>query len=475
MNDERDADDWQHAMLEAALEERFGERPPDLAAAVLERTRGAAAPHADAEPLRARGGRWFATAAALLGVGVVLAVRAFGPDPRGADPAAPAATPQDRDLRLLPLDPGAEWTYRVRRDGAEREVTMRVLSRLPAPVVCAGAPATAHDLVVHDGDSSGFTTFAANEHGLFRLGTARTETPMWLDPDAIPTELLPLPAGVETRWSTKASEWRRNQIAGRGGGGAAAGAGGWRSKRIELEVQGELVAPSVEVEVPAGKYRAAHVRLTMGTGDDRMVEELWLAAGTGIVRRTIAFGGAEAEVDELTRFVPGRAEPDPKATLAAFLRRDAALTELGPVKDVAWMDAGPKSPHLRSALAVVTFAERRLAFRVFGGKVTAFETADSDQWGTLVRDEKLETWNEYLLPQARCMVLGELAVRTRAAMLDLHSATGTNPNWQYRAGPGGGELHYSLPCTTAAGEAKTLVFELSIGNDGSIGKAAFVE
>jgi hypothetical protein len=73
------------------------------------------------------------------------------------------------------------------------------------------------------------------------------------------------------------------------------------------------------------------------------------------------------------------------------------------------------------------------------------------------------------------MVLAELAVRTRAALLLLHTAAGSEPNWQYRAGPGGGELHYSLPCTTTAGEAKALVFELSIGNDGGIGKAAFVD
>src|SRR5262249_8284225 len=159
------------------------------------------------------------------------------------------------------------------------------------------------------------------------------------------------------------------------------------------------------------KYRAAHVRLTMGSGDDRVVEELWLAAGVGVVRRTIAGGDAEAEVAELTRFAPGRADPDPKATLAAFLRRDAALTELGPVKDVACIDAGPKWPHLRSSFAVVAFAERRLAWRVCGSAATPFDPGNADHWRAVVRDEGLESWSEYLLPQARSMVLGEFAVR----------------------------------------------------------------
>src|SRR5262249_12702979 len=102
---------------------------------------------------------------------------------------------------------------------------------------------------------------------------------------------------------------------------------------------------------------------------------------------------------------------------------------------------------------------------------------DAEHWQAVVRDEQLEGWSDGLLPQARCMALGQRAVHTRAALLGLTPSptAAANPQWSYRAGPGGSSLHHELPCTTAAGEAKTLVLELSIGNDGSIGKAAFVE
>jgi hypothetical protein len=234
----------------------------------------------------------------------------------------------------------------------------------------------------------------------------------------------------------------------------------------------ELVEPAVKVKVPAGEFTCAHVRISPADAANQTVEHLWLAQGTGLVRRVLEQDGKPVETTELKGFKAGTAEPDAGTMLAKFLQRDAGVTELGPVQETVWIEPSPKYVRLRSRFAVVRFLDQKRIWCVRGGSVTPFDPADVDQWTALVRDEGFTQWNDGLLPQARCMLLADLALRIRTAQQGLLLEAGHDPQWSVRIS-GAANCHYELSCTDAAGAAQKVTVDVTVAGNDQVTKVAF--
>jgi hypothetical protein len=476
VNDD-DRTDWRQAMLTMALEEHFGRRPPDVAADLLRRapalrTATPAPAVRSRQPSRPTS-RLAAAALVALGAGAVFAV-AF---------AKGAATPaQGREEPLLPLEPGAEWVYDVVRDGAKTQVTRRAMAS--TPVADRDDAAAMHQVFVRDGEASGFEYWSADAKGLWRHpGTRGLELPDHEGGAAV-TRVVALPLGAETRWETVGQQLRVADRVVRGG------AVGGRSKRVVQTMRCELVDPAAAVEVPGGRFVAVHVRLSPDPqaenaspqvqdgrqeDPDRTVEDLWFARGTGLVKRTVQLGGKSVETAELRSFTKGRAEVPAQQALATFLAKDAGVTNLGPVQATAWIEPASRELLLRSRFCVVTFVDRKVAYRVFGGAVTEFDPEDLEQWDAVVRDEELTQWNEALLPQLRCTTLADLALRLHGVHRGLRCSETDSRFVSVRIDASGAACTRMLKAKAADGTDRTITLDFAVGSDDQVRRLEFRE
>ncbi len=476
MNDEGRQHDWRQATLTMALEEHFGRRPPDVAAAVhaagTARTGGhSAAGPRDARAPRARYGSRLAIAATmLLGIGAVVAVAAI------RDDRTPA---QDGGKPLLPLVPGTQWVFDATRDGRTREVVRRVLG---AKVVTGAGERqhVVHQVLVLDGNASGFEYWSADDRGVYRHAALRGGPAVAeFQPLAAGgpwTRVVALPLGTETAWTTTAVATREVDRVVAAGGAAAGG----RTENVALDQRAELVAAAAEVRVPAGTFRAVHVRIVpaaaggaagdMGdagvAGDAGVVEQLWFAPGVGIVRATRDHGGVTTESMELRSSTPGREVPAAEQVLRTFLAKDAGVTNFGPVQSTAWLAASGELLLPSSRFAVVTFVDRTVVYRVQDGKVTEFDPAAVDSWTALVRDEDLTDWRAGLLTQHRCVGLADLVLRLHALR---HGMTVTDSRFMgINIGLAAATCTRGLVASAADGGERSLQLKLTIAHDGTV-------
>lgn len=448
MNRPEGLHDWREAAVEMALEERFGAAPPrDLADRIVQRVLPSPRRSTARPPSRLA-----AAALLLLGVAVVLGVAWSRPEARPA---------QDRDQRLLPLEPRAVWTYDVRRDGATSQRRCTAM----AAAAEASTPRYLQLLVQEDG-AAGFECAAIDQDGVWRRGDAGSSG-AWFDGKAAATLLLPLPVGSRTQWDTE-GEAVPPRPAGPGGGMFA----GKVRQPTASHRRGELLAARETVKVPAGSFEAAHVRLSPrdAAETDQGVLDLWFAPGTGIVRRVLSSGGKEVEVAELTAFTPGRPDPDASAALAAFLRRDAGIANLGPAQATQWIESPARLVQLHTRFAVVTFVDRKLVFAVRDGKVAAFDPETTDAWTQLLAAEDMTQWSNGMLPQARCMALGDLAGRIRGTMLDLTQLVEAPAFMRVSIGPGGADYSMALVGKNGDGKAQRVNVHIVILPDDTVAK-----
>jgi hypothetical protein len=465
MNDERHDRDWREATLTLALEEHFGRTAPDVVSALRARIGDGAVPPPAVPPRAAlpavRRGRPLAAAALmLLGIGAVVAVAVT------RDERAPA---QDAKQPLLPLVPGTEWTSAVTRAGSTRDVVRRVLGSVAVPGVGERQLAV-HQVLVRDRGASGFEYWSADERGLLRHANVRGGLPVVefqpLESGGPWTRVVALPLGTEASWPTTVVETRDVDRVAAAGGAAAGG----RSERVSLEKRGEVVAPTVEVTVPAGTFRAVHVRLSPaadGTGDTA-VEQLWLAPGVGVVRATREQDGATMEVTELRSFTPGRPVPEPEQVLRTFLAKDAGVTNFGPVQSTAWLPASGELLLPSSRFAVVRFVDRTVVYRVHDGVVVEFDPAATDAWTTLVREEGLTGWRTGLLPQHRCVGLADLALRLLALHQGLAHGVFDSRFSSISIDLGGAKCVRGLVARAPDGAERRLQLTLTIGHDDEV-------
>jgi hypothetical protein len=470
MNDERRTADWQQALLTMALEEHFGCTPPDPA---MPRHSG----RAISLSRPARASRHLAAAFFMLaGIGAVLAV-AWTRDDR-----SPA---QGRDGPLLPLTPGTEWVYTVTRDGNTHEIVRRVMGSTVLPSG-TGTATTIQQCLVLDGANSGFEYWSNDARGLHRHpGTRGIGLPDVGDAGA--TRMVALPLGTETTWPTTAAERRTTErVAPAGPGGPAAGAAGGKNRRTMLDKRGELLETAAAVTVPAGTFRAVHVRLAPAADgtDDTEVEHVWFAAGVGIVRATREQGGKAIEVAELQRWKREQAESDPEQALRTFLAKDANVTSLGPVQATTWLEPSPREVWLSGRFVVVTFVDRKVVYRVRRGVVTEFdgvrldgelESAAHESWNALVQDEGLTGWRNSLLPHLRCTALADVALRLYALQRDLRFATADSHVEGISIGPSGAECTRELMARTADGTEQKLQLEFSLGHNDRVRKVQLLD
>lgn len=459
--------DWRQAALVTALEEQCGAAPPaELAARTLQRLQLQGAPLGSVAGRRRS--QFAAAALLLLGIGTVFAVALTKAD------AGPA---QDPAPQLLPLQPGAEWEYEVRGDGGARTVQCRVLAALQAEG--GDGPQVSYQLLVRDAARSSLQFLAVDEHGVHRRSGGRGTS--FQGSSGAWTVLLPLPAAKDARWTTQQTDWLPLRAAGGGvvvvaaggfGGGGGGGARPVALKRDPMPLQGEVVDAAAAVEVPAGKFTAVHVRLQPvdeKLRQDGIAEELWIAPGTGIVKRVL--GKPEPETWQLARFTPGKPQPDAAATLREFLRRDAGITNFGPVQATEWLQAPQDLPQLRTRFCVVTFVDRKLGFAVRDGAVAAFVPDDAAAWTALLAAEGMQGWSEGLLPQARVTTLAHAALQLHAA---LQGITGLQLRSEVRVGPHA-QIQLAARGKDAAGNDATVCVTFVVQSDDTVARAEITE
>jgi hypothetical protein len=151
-----------------------------------------------------------------------------------------------------------------------------------------------------------------------------------------------------------------------------------------------LVSPAEEVTVPAGTFKAVHVRTTVDEKRGGQVSDVWFAPGVGLVKSARSTAeGRPLQVDELLAFT--KAPPRDHATVEESLARHAAaLAE--PPTGTEVLQQPHLFNHFRNRFAVLTWRVpevRHSIVRVRRGVVTPFDVRQNRDWLALLEDEDL--------------------------------------------------------------------------------------
>lgn len=258
---------------------------------------------------------------------------------------------------LLPLHEDARWTYDVERN-AERG---RIPAKESSEVVDEGGftlpdGERVHQLRVSGGRAGTFEGWSVRQDGVFLHSYLRPEQRGGLLVGAAPIRVVALPLGHAATW-----EWE-GPLAGVEGGTPCM----WKHRAT-------LVAAAEEVTVPAGTFRAVHVKIVSEYGGISHERELWFAPGTGVVRDERR-RGAQHEIRVLKEYRAGH-----------DTRRDALLAHLdeqlkNPRKPpfnmtpfVVWVDGAPEAMLLPGRIAVVKAETWSGCYYVDGDRVFAFD------------------------------------------------------------------------------------------------------
>lgn len=289
---------------------------------------------------------------------------------------------------IVPLRPQARWTYDVHDGNGTRRVVLAAAGQALVWHAADGRRRLVHQLFERDGEALRFRYFAAEPDGIFRYPNAVGPTRPGIDPAAAATRLVPLPADAGATWRTRV--------------GTVAATG--------------RVVSHATLELPAGTFRALHCRLdydgvAAGAADH---EELWLAAGTGIVQQRFARGDTVLATWQLRTFEPGPDVVGSGEVVSDYVRREHGLVY--PAVRVAWVFASPRTffPVTRFALAI-SAGERR-AYAVRGGQVVPFEPTDGDAIAALLDAEQFPAGTDGdRRDGARVQFVAEVACRVLAA------------------------------------------------------------
>ncbi len=284
---------------------------------------------------------------------------------------APAKPHPNAGTFYFPLQAGSHWTWRttMTHDGATHTGERVAWDFGPVP---AGAATCEQWLVSTDSTAQAFPEYwSADSKGVYEhacrymggMRGARDER----------TRLLPAPVGLETKWT-----WDY-QLSYQTMGDVERD-----PERDKVSCVGELLAADTAVTVPAGEFRAAHVRITSRCDhwDRENVRELWFARGAGLVKEQRSSSQGTVLYELAAFHLASPAPPtDPRTALEKHLQNDPRRSAGEPV--VQWIDREEIACYLPDAFAVVTFGEAedsaRAAFRV-GERVQEIAADDLPLW-----------------------------------------------------------------------------------------------
>ena len=267
----------------------------------------------------------------------------------------------------LPLQPGTRWVYHVQRQTgrSKHESTCTVT------VDGQGALASGERVFLLRLDASGepaprFQCWSLAADGVRQhLGDARRRGD--LDHDAAPMHWLRIgdtgrSHGIEQQWQWTGPHDTAIDPQGRP----------WQHRAVRLS-HDELV------DVEAGKFRAAHVRVeSQRDGTTQLSRELWIVPGIGIVRDR--YRDALGQVQrELRSFTPGR--DDAEERLRAQLDRELANPRNPAWNNrpfVRWVDDVPEALLLPGRIAVVKTDRSTALYYVDHENVRRFDPQQPD-------------------------------------------------------------------------------------------------
>jgi DUF3108-like len=325
-----------------------------------------------------------ASAIAGLMLGVVVPV-----DAQSAPGAKAKKRPPNSMAALLPFAPGAKWTWSFKVDnrepvGMEWHCVRQVSIDKQRPgslddVIDQSAQSLCWEVRTVRGTRRSWEYWAARKDGIFRfknrfLGDLRGVTPQQ------PTKLIPGPLGIETRW-----KW--TEI----GSVQTEGSAGYPSEKdLEMNFEGSIESMREKITVPAGTFDTLRVKISMHSAMfGNTNETMWLARGTGIVKRLVLQDdGAIRHEYELRSYSRGtEVEGTVREHINKILSTDKACAALGkpdsltPISDVAL------ETHLGSRFFAARWNGAVVFFRHFEGKTTKFHPGKKASWNRLLHEE----------------------------------------------------------------------------------------
>lgn len=249
---------------------------------------------------------------------------------------AQAPTPAAHDL--MPLQVGSEWVYDATVTSLARSKPVRSTVTAEAKCVLADGREV-HQLRVETADekSPHFEAWSVGDDGITRFLAVDARRRGAIAFDATPLAWLRLPGKAGSQW-----QWQgKHDIA------VAFPERGWTHVA-------EIVAGEELVAVPAGSFRAVHVRVVSShDGQAQLHRDLWFAPNVGIVREQ----HRDAEMSFQRELVAFRtAKQDREARLRQEIDKDLmnpATPAWNNTPFVQWIEDGPEALLLPGALAVV--------------------------------------------------------------------------------------------------------------------------
>jgi beta-lactamase regulating signal transducer with metallopeptidase domain len=189
------------------------------------------------------------------------------------------------------LVPGAKWTYETIAENGERSSTTTVVSR-----AIPFGKSSVFELVSQTDRYTTYAYVSADPNGYWTYYNSRMQGPGFVRNEG-PEPLWKLPLTAGKTW--KFRQPFRGQIMD-GPEGAP------NMDDLAFDCTAKVVAASEPIEVPAGKYRAAHVRIDrVSKANGANSTDLWVVEGIGIVRSIDRYSTGTYE-RRLTHFAPGK-------------------------------------------------------------------------------------------------------------------------------------------------------------------------
>lgn len=352
---------WANEFLTNAIEEHCqNSSPPDLTHVIMQRA-GMAPEHESSPPpcpppLSVCGSnvrtRLAGAAIVLIAAAVVVGVWQTSRADEGQGPQAWLPMQRGATWHYQVTGPDGEWTYTesasgsVRRDN--REYHLLVTHRASA-----------------DHSDSRTRLLACDERGIWQDQAWEHALNGYTQPYSC--SLLPTPVRTDATW-----HWR------------------YGGQELDLQFEAKVIAANEPCTVPAGTYRAAHVRATTTRGDTALVEDMWYARGVGLVRKTTTRNGKPTADAKLTRHDKGRPRWQPQLMLPEQLAK-SEFHNLGMPDEVRVVPLGVESLHIDSHFLRVRYGTEWQLWRMTRQRLVAFDPSSMDAWNALVAEEKLFT------------------------------------------------------------------------------------